>query len=136
VRYAVSKMPTEPGQQRSPTDTDRRIARRIRERRLSLNLRQEDLAKALDITQRQFQKYETGINRISAARLVNCARALNVHVSWFYQGEADTTKMAARLSDEESALIDRYRSLSGRSRKALLDIALVLDREVKRSRRD
>lgn len=132
----MSKTPTEPGQQRSPTDTDRRIGKRIRERRLSLNLRQEDLARSLEITQRQLQKYETGINRISAARLVICARALKVHVSWFYQTDADASKMAARLSDEECELIDRYRALAGHSRRALLDIALVLNGEVRKSKRE
>lgn len=99
-------------------------------------MRQEDLAKAMDIAPRQLQKYETGVNRITASRLVTCAQSLKVHVSWFYQSDWDASTMSTRLSEEESVLIERYRSLTSRSRRALLDIAVVLDREVAKTRRD
>lgn len=125
----MSKTPSGSGQPRSPTETDVRIGQRIRKRRLSLDMRQEDLAQALEITQRQLQKYETGVNRISAARLVTCAKVLKVNVSWFYQSSNDAANTSAKLSEEETTLIDRYRALTSRSRKALLEIAMVLDGE-------
>jgi len=41
----------------------------MRERRLSLNMTQEQLAKALGVSFQQIQNYENGVNGVSAARL-------------------------------------------------------------------
>ena len=128
----MSKKPRGTGGQnkaRRPTDIDKWIGRLIRERRLTLKLRQDELAGALEITPHQLQKYETGINRITASRLVACAQLLKVHVSWFYQGRGNVPPIPSQLSEEEQALLERFRALSGASRKTLFDIALVLSME-------
>ncbi|MBX6366786.1 MAG: helix-turn-helix transcriptional regulator [Rhodospirillales bacterium] len=65
-------------------DIDRLVGARLRERRLLLGLSQQQLAKALGITFQQVQKYENGVNRISASRLWDISRRLEVPIEWFF----------------------------------------------------
>ena len=51
---------------------------------LGLSLRQ--FADPLGIPYQQVQKYERGINRVSAGRLFEIARVLGVPVGYFYEG--------------------------------------------------
>ena len=71
---------------RKSTDADRRIAQRIRLLRQKQQISQEQLAEALGISFQQVQKYERGINRVSAGRLLEVAAALSVPVETFYEG--------------------------------------------------
>ena len=50
------------------------------------NVSQTELASFLGMTFQQVQKYEKGINRISASRLFELANALRVPVSYFFDG--------------------------------------------------
>ena len=65
---------------------DARVGERIRERRTELGLTQEDLARKLNISYQQLQKYETGANRVSAGRLFEVAGILKTDVLFFYEG--------------------------------------------------
>ncbi len=65
---------------------DAYVGGRIRERRTALGLTQEILANALLISYQQVQKYEAGTNRVSAGRLYEIARKLDVDVAHFYEG--------------------------------------------------
>ena len=51
-----------------------------------LNMSQEVLSGKLGVTFQQVQKYEKGLNRISASRLFELAQALRVPVGYFYDG--------------------------------------------------
>jgi len=51
-----------------------------------MGLTQENLATALQISYQQVQKYEAGTNRVSAGRLFEIARKLEVDVAYFYEG--------------------------------------------------
>ena len=73
---------------KKPTAVDSHIGRRIRERRFTMKLRQDELADRLGISFQQLQKYEIGENRLAAARLFEIATALQVDVSWFFDGFA------------------------------------------------
>lgn len=57
------------------------LGAKIKERRRLLGLTLEDLAKALDLTYQQVQKYEKGINRITVSRLCDISRALKTPIS-------------------------------------------------------
>ena len=70
-------------------DIDLMIAQRIRMRRLVVGLSQEKLAEALGLTFQQVQKYEKGVNRVSAGRLWLIAQRLNVPVTYFYEELGD-----------------------------------------------
>ena len=65
---------------------DAYIGARVRMRRLMLGMSQESLGAQLSLTFQQIQKYEKGINRISASRLFGLGRALSVPVSYFFDG--------------------------------------------------
>jgi len=58
-------------------------------RRKLLGVSQEQLAGALGLTFQQVQKYERGANRVSASKLYEIARTLQVPVSFFFDGLAD-----------------------------------------------
>jgi transcriptional regulator with XRE-family HTH domain len=51
-----------------------------------LNMTQDEVAKALGLTFQQVQKYENGVNRISASRLQCLCKILSVPVSFFFDG--------------------------------------------------
>ena len=67
-------------------DVDRYVGARMRERRITLGLSQQQLAELIGVTYQQAHKYEKGINRIAAGRLYTIAKALGVEVSFFYDG--------------------------------------------------
>jgi transcriptional regulator with XRE-family HTH domain len=63
---------------------DEHVGGRIRMRRKMLRLTQGKLANKLDGTFQHVQKYEKGINRLSASRLQRIANVLQVPVSFFF----------------------------------------------------
>lgn len=69
---------------------DLRIGQRVRTRRMELGLSQDSLARVLGVTFQQVQKYEKGVNRISAARLFTIAESLGAPVSYFFEDVATT----------------------------------------------
>ena len=71
---------------KSATVVDRVIGERLRAERQRKGLSQSQLAKGVAITFQQIQKYEKGLNRISASRLLEIARFLGVPISVFFKG--------------------------------------------------
>ena len=69
-----------------PSGIDRVVGQRIRWRRRELKLSQEQLAELLSLTFQQVQKYEKGVNRVSAGRLFEIASVMGVPVNYFYDG--------------------------------------------------
>ncbi len=68
----------------TPDGVDRHVGQRLRVRRSLLGMSQEKLAEAIGLTFQQIQKYERGLNRISAGRLFQFSRILEVPISYFY----------------------------------------------------
>ena len=65
---------------------DAEIALRVRWLRVQRGMSQSTLAKTLGVSFQQVQKYEKGVNRISAGRLLKMARALEAPIAYFYAG--------------------------------------------------
>lgn len=65
---------------------DIHVGKMLRLRRKLLGLSQEAVANAVSITFQQVQKYERGVNRISASRLAEFAQVLNVPIVYFFEG--------------------------------------------------
>jgi transcriptional regulator with XRE-family HTH domain len=65
---------------------DIHLGKRLRFRRKSLGLTQQDLGEALGIRFQQIQKYECAANRMSAACLWKLATVLEVDVRYFFDG--------------------------------------------------
>lgn len=78
-----------------PNPIDRHVGSRIRIRRQLLKLSQSRLAAMLGLTFQQIQKYEQGQNRVSASRLWDLSKALDVDVGFFFK---DMTEDAVQHS--------------------------------------
>jgi len=72
-----------------PSGIDRVVGQRIRWRRRELKLTQERLGELLELTFQQVQKYEKGVNRVSAGRLYEIAGVLGVPINYFFEGAED-----------------------------------------------
>ncbi|WP_051908678.1 helix-turn-helix domain-containing protein [Candidatus Odyssella acanthamoebae] len=62
------------------------IGQQIKKRRLSLNLKQHELAKLLKITPQQLSKYERGADRLPSYRLYQLCKVLSVTPNFFFEG--------------------------------------------------
>jgi transcriptional regulator with XRE-family HTH domain len=65
---------------------DKHVGSRVRMRRMMLGMSQEALGGALGLTFQQVQKYEKGVNRVSASRLQHMSQILQVPVPFFFEG--------------------------------------------------
>ena len=72
----------------APNPVDVFVGQKLRSRRSLIGVTQESLAEAAGITFQQVQKYEKGRNRLSASRLYQFSRVLEVPVSYFFEGFA------------------------------------------------
>lgn len=61
------------------------IGNKIFSLRLGKGISRHELSKSIGVTHQQLQKYEKGENRVSAARLVLIAKALDVIPGYFYE---------------------------------------------------
>jgi transcriptional regulator with XRE-family HTH domain len=93
------------GQQLStkqPHPTDKHVGSRVRMRRLMLGMSQEKLADQLGITFQQVQKYEKGVNRISASRLQQVCHILDVPISFFFENAPGPANHGRGLAEAPS----------------------------------
>ena len=96
-------------------DVDRHVAARIRERRVMLGITQQELADRVGITYQQLHKYERAINRVTAGRLVEIAKALNTEPSYFFEGLGETEmptdirqRMALEIARNAAQMDERH----------------------------
>ncbi|MGF7157316.1 helix-turn-helix domain-containing protein [Bartonella heixiaziensis] len=68
---------------KNPDFNDIFIGKKIRFQRTMLGMSQKQLGSRLGVTFQQIQKYEKGLNRVSAERLKEIADLLNVPLSFF-----------------------------------------------------
>jgi len=114
---------------------DTYVGRRIRQRRWMLGVTQQQLGAALGISLQQVQKYETGVNRVSASRMWHIGSVLKVPVSYFFEGaevganEAEDVVEAPINADKETLdLIRSYYAIPEAYRSRILDLARILSK--------
>ncbi len=114
---------------------DVHVGKRVRHRRWMVGMTQQQLGEAVGIKFQQIQKYETGMNRVSASRLWDIAHAMDVSISFFFEGlegeNAETAKPDAALGDlladkEALELVRSYYAIPENQRRRLFDLARVL----------
>lgn len=117
-------------------EVDRYVGQRIRERRVSAGITQQELAAALGLSYQQVQKYENGSNRISAGRLYVLARLLGAEVTDFFPhdpfgrvGEAGIDPILSFTEDAIAAARDLMAVDSPRVRQALRALLRALRHE-------
>lgn len=89
-----------------PSPIDVHVGSRIRLRRTLLGCSQEKLGGRLGITFQQVQKYERGTNRVGSSRLYNIAQALDVPISFFFDGIADEENEGEQQRKQQHLSID------------------------------
>lgn len=122
-------------------ETDLHVGKRLRRRRRLLGMTQQELASQVGVRFQQIQKYECGANRITASRLYDLARAMNVSVQYFFDGMAvpgavpnaanDAEQMEGDILSQKETLelVRAYYRLSERPRRRLLELAKALEQD-------
>ncbi len=115
---------------------DVHVGKRVRHRRWMVGMTQQQLAEKVGIKFQQIQKYETGMNRISASRLWDISEALDVPVSFFFEGieeggaksrGAGSSVPGDIMADKEALeLVRSYYAIPENQRRRLFDLARVL----------
>ena len=113
---------------------DVHVGKRIRHRRWMVGMTQQQLAEKVGIKFQQIQKYETGMNRVSASRLWDISESLSVPVSFFFEGligddigTNETDLPDDILADREALeLVRSYYAIPENQRRRLFELARVL----------
>ncbi|NOR61085.1 MAG: helix-turn-helix domain-containing protein [Rhodobacteraceae bacterium] len=120
---------------------DVHVGKRVRHRRWMVGMTQQQLGEAVGIKFQQIQKYETGMNRVSASRLWDIAKAMDVDVRFFFEGieegvtdtapdeaKTESPKMQGDLLADKEALelVRSYYSIPENQRRRLFDLARAL----------
>jgi transcriptional regulator with XRE-family HTH domain len=117
-----------------PELVDLHVGARIRLRRKLLGFSQHRLAEDLGLTFQQVQKYERGLNRVSASKLYEISRSLQTSVAYFFEGltdhgsadgdhEAERTVVEFLATSEGLELASLFPRLKhGRARRRILDL--------------
>jgi transcriptional regulator with XRE-family HTH domain len=93
-----------------PDPIDQHVGGQLRLRRAQAGMTQTELGAKVGLSFQAVQKYETGENRISASRLYQLARILDVPLSYFFDGldetgRADDPLGAADLTRKEASMV-------------------------------
>lgn len=115
---------------------DLHVGNRVRQRRRLLGMTQQRLADAVRIRFQQIQKYESGANRISASRLWALSKALDVPISYFFDGVEEgvfinganndlsaDTPLDVFQNKDTIALVRAFYTMNDEPRRRLLDLA-------------
>lgn len=115
---------------------DVHVGKRVRHRRWMVGMTQQQLASKVGIKFQQIQKYETGMNRISASRLWDIADALSVDIRFFFEGIEEGAEAGAIeskgvpgdiLADKEALeLVRSYYAMPENQRRRLFELARVM----------
>ena len=93
-----------------------------------LGLTQQHFAKRIGLTYQQSNKYELGINRVSAGRLYEIARALDTPITYFYEGVGD--EKPPQLAPRQRMIFEIARNFTAieneKHREALSQVARIL----------
>ncbi len=111
-----------------PHPVDTHVGETIRRRRKFLGYSQACLGRKLGLTFQQVQRYERGLNCVSASRLHDLAQALDVPVGYFFDGLPGTRERTSGESErhrEAGQLVDAYQAIRDPLiRKAVFHVVL------------
>jgi transcriptional regulator with XRE-family HTH domain len=83
---------------------DIHVGHRLRHLRVLRGMTQTDVAQGLDISFQQVQKYELGRNRISASKIFDIAKILNVPPAYFFEGLGETGGSGPVIDDDTARI--------------------------------
>jgi transcriptional regulator with XRE-family HTH domain len=114
----------------SPRDVDRHVGARVNLRRTEIGMPLGDFADRLGVRYQQAHKYETGLNKLSPARLLDAARILQVEVGYFFAGLEEGGQAIERASSRQFEELARqyHRIQRAEDRKVLCLVGAALAR--------
>lgn len=122
-------MAGEPLRNRRKEAWDVEVGRRIRARRLECGLSQHELGEGLGVSFQQIQKYEKGVNRVSAGRLQRVGDVLKVPMTFFYDADA-----SARTTQNRFKSTKLFGLLDNRDAQQLVTaFNAIVDRKLRRT---
>jgi transcriptional regulator with XRE-family HTH domain len=86
-----------------PDPIDCHVGGQVRLRRAQIGMTQVELGSKLGLSFQAVQKYETGENRISASRLYQLARILEVSPAYFFEGLEEAVGAVPAVGSAELA---------------------------------
>ena len=107
------------------TDFNKHLGSKLRMRRLSLGLTQTKVAKAINVTFQQIQKYEKGTNGVSSIRLLQLSNYLKVPIVYFfedYQIDRTPEGVDQDINLNYSFLLKIFSNLSAQQKEKLLQV--------------
>lgn len=110
----------------SPHPIDITVGSRIVSQRLAKRMTQTDLANSIGVSFQQVQKYERGTNRVSASRLWRISEALNVPMTYFFDGvttDAGAPREERPMTPWARELMALEKNLPASARKLVLNMA-------------
>lgn len=102
-----------------PHTIDILVGKKIRTARKLRGLSQTHLAEASQIKFQQVQKYETGANRVSASRLFEFSKTLDMPITFFFE----QPDVQFELDDVSIMLLRAIKPLKAEQREALVNMA-------------
>jgi len=106
------------------------IGFRIRKRRTELGITQLQLARLLGLSYQQVQKYETGLNRISAGRLYQISKFLFVDVGYFFKELTCAPESGKKTSFEFSVIQRADHHLDQKVQRAIANLVSVMGKQI------
>ena len=105
---------------------NKHLGNKLKLRRLALGLTQTKVAKAINVTFQQIQKYEKGTNGVSSSRLMQLANFLKVPITYFYEDfpsyKGETSNEPNNPDLNYSFLVKTFSKLSETDKNKLLQI--------------
>lgn len=110
------------------------VGKKLVEARVEKGLSRSSVASMLGISHQQMQKYEAGINRISAGKLYYLAKKLGLPITYFYKkesGVAAKKSLSKKEQSEITGLIRKYSKISPKAKKIVSSLLDELARDGK-----
>ena len=78
---------------------NKHLGNKLKLRRLALGLTQTKVAKAINVTFQQIQKYEKGTNGVSSIRLLQLSNYLKVPINYFFEDYSEYLINADKIKE-------------------------------------
>ncbi|WP_170985125.1 helix-turn-helix domain-containing protein [Roseomonas sp. AR75] len=107
---------------RAPTDADAAVGRRIRDCRVAMGMSLSELSGQVGVSQPQLYRYECGLTRVAASRLIAIAAALGVSIEALVRGDdaAGLPIREAGISAEVDLLLRAFSNIGQPERRSAL----------------
>jgi transcriptional regulator with XRE-family HTH domain len=115
------------------SDIDRFLGHTIKGLRLGAGMTQQQVARELSVSNQQVHKYEKGISRFSAGRLLAIARVFDVAVGDLFDGYGSGAPLGPTLDPKTTRmllnLMDSFLELRPKDQEALMRLTRALAEE-------